>query len=99
MNVLKKTDIIRTLTSVLPEARQRFKVKSLALFGSAARGQNRPESDIDVLADFEEGADLFDFTGAAEFLEQKFQHKVDLVSRGGVRDEMKDAIFNEAILA
>ena len=43
---------------------QRWKIREFALFGSAAREDFRPDSDIDVMVEFEDGAhwDLFDFT-------------------------------------
>ena len=46
---MKKEEILRLLRGHLDELRQRFGVKSLAIFGSVARGEAGPDSDIDIL--------------------------------------------------
>ena len=61
---------------------RRLGLKSLALFGSAARGTQRPESDFDLLYEFEEDAATLDrLLDLQDFLEELLGRKVDLVSR------------------
>ena len=64
-----KQDILDVIRPLQGEIRHRFKVKEIGLFGSVVRGEQRETSDIDVLVDFEEGADLFDLVGLGYFLE------------------------------
>ena len=89
--------IVDTLAGHLPELRARYKVKSLALFGSSARGEQGPGSDIDILVEFEHGADLLDLAGVGAFLEERLGRRVDVVSKGGLRDEIRDEVTRETI--
>ncbi|MBU4246019.1 nucleotidyltransferase family protein [archaeon] len=78
------------------EMRKDYKAEVIGIFGSYARGEQKKGSDLDVLVRFYKGATLFDFVGLADFLEKKLKIKVDVVSEGGVRKELKKQIFNEA---
>lgn len=75
-----KQDIL----AVLEQNRSRLKafgVKKIGLFGSFVRGEERSESDIDLLVEFESGRKTFDtFMGLCFFLEDLLQHKVELVT-------------------
>jgi len=76
----------------------RFHVKSIALFGSVARDEARPDSDIDLLVEFDESpVSLFDFVALHDFLEQLFARKVDLVQRGTVKRQLRERVYGEAI--
>jgi predicted nucleotidyltransferase len=79
------------------EIRQRFKVKEIGIFGSTVRGERKRRSDIDVLVDFEEGADLFDLVGLSLFLERRLKHKVDVVPRRALREEIKESVLKEVV--
>ena len=90
-NILTK---LRALKSVITE---QYKAKNLELFGSYIRGEQAESSDIDILVDFKDGADLFDLIGLAQFLEEKLQRKVDVVSKRALRPELRDEVFKEAV--
>ena len=75
----------------------RYKVRGLVLFGSVARDEQVRESDVDILVDFSEGADLFDLTGLGCFLEDALQRKVDVVSRKALRKGVFETVFHDAI--
>lgn len=72
-------------------------VSSLALFGSAARNEAGPESDVDLLVEFDRPMGLFGFIGVKEYLESLLGSTVDLVSRGAVIEELKEDIYGEAV--
>jgi uncharacterized protein len=55
------------------------------LFGSAARGDERPDSDIDLLVDFDQDSSLFDLIHMARELQARFGRAVDVVSAGGLK--------------
>ncbi len=61
---------------------RQYHVRELSVFGSAARGEMRPESDVDLLVDFmpEAKVDLFDYSGLMLDLTHLIGRKVDLVS-------------------
>lgn len=92
-----KEQVLKALEALRDEVQKRYKVKSLALFGSLVRGEQSTSSDIDILVDFEDGADLFDLVGLSAFLEERLQERVDIVPMRALRTELKDAILKEAI--
>lgn len=87
----------KILVGCKEELRKKFKVKEINLFGSIIRGEQRKKSDIDILVDFEEGADLFDLVGLALYLEKKLGQKVDVVPKRALRKEIKSSVLKEAI--
>ncbi len=72
-------------------------VKSLAIFGSVARGEERLDSDVDILVEFE-GAATFDrFMDTKFFLEEILGRKVDLVTAQAIKPRMKPYIMQDLI--
>lgn len=72
-------------------------VKRLALFGSFARGEARPDSDVDILVELDRTESLFEFAGVKEYLEGILGRSVDLVMRAAVIEELKEYIYREAV--
>ena len=90
---------------ILPEAEvaeicRRYQVKELAVFGSAARGQLRPESDIDLLVEFlpEARTSLLRHAAAERELSAVLGRKVDLVSKRALRTALRETVLSEARL-
>jgi predicted nucleotidyltransferase len=84
------------LRPLLPEARARFGVRHLAVFGSVARGEATSASDLDLLVDFE-GAATFDaFMGLKLFLEDALGVRVDLVTRAALKPRLRSRIESES---
>lgn len=75
----------------------RHRGRAVAVFGSVARGEERPDSDLDFLVEFEQGSSLFDLVRIQDELQSLLGHAVDVVSLGGLlpRDEdvRQDAIW------
>jgi hypothetical protein len=63
----------------------RHHASRVRLFGSAARGDDGPDSDVDLLVDFDQGSSLFDLMRMARELETLFGRAVDIVSAGGLK--------------
>ena len=84
------------LLSHQAELRQRG-VKSLSVFGSLARGESTPTSDIDVLVEFDRPVGLFEFIRLKLYLEDLTGRRVDLVTPDAIRPAMRAAILNEAV--
>ena len=78
---------------------RRWQIKELALFGSALRDDFRPDSDVDVLVQFDPEArhTLFDMVFMQEELQQIFGREVDLVERAAV-EQSRNYIRRRAIL-
>jgi uncharacterized protein len=90
-------DLFSKIRNLKPEIERRFKAKGIQLFGSIIRGEQKEDSDIDLLVEFEDGADLFDLVGLGNFLEEQLQRKVDVVPKRALREEFRDSILSEAI--
>ena len=68
-----------------PEMERRFGVRPVALFGSVARDEARPDSDVDVLVEYLRPPGLHEFMGAIEYLEAVFGTRVDLGTHGALK--------------
>jgi len=93
---MKRDDVVR----LLAEQRQefaRFGVKSLALFGSVARDENRPESDVDILVEFEGRATFDRYMDLKFFLEDLLRGRVDLVTSKALKPRLRPYVEKEAI--
>lgn len=71
--------------------------RSVAIFGSVARGEEREGSDIDLLVEFEPGSSLFDLMRLEDELSALLGVQIDVVSAGGLKDR-DDDIRREAVL-
>lgn len=90
---LTKEIILDTLYKHKKEIRS-FGVKKISLFGSFARDEQKKNSDIDFLVEFEKNRGLFrDFYGLMHFLEDTFNKKIDLVEPEYIRKELKEDIL------
>ncbi len=94
---MTKENVIEVLRSVTEESLIKYKAQIRGIFGSVARGDESENSDIDVLVDFTEKADLFDFVGLALFLEEKLHRRVDVVPSDTIKSELRNAVMEEAI--
>jgi len=74
-----------------------LKVNRLALFGSVVRGDNKPDSDVDVLVEFSVPMTLDLYIDLHEFLEELIGCKVDLVMKDGLKPRIKPHIEKDAI--
>ena len=80
---------------------QKYGVKSIRLFGSFARGDAGPGSDVDLLVEFEPTAHvgLFEYIRLKNELSDLLACEVDLATPNAIRKAMKDEILKEAICA
>ena len=88
---MNRDEILETLRTHRDELRKRFGVKSLAVFGSVARGEAKPESDVDIVVEFNPQAHvgLFKMVELKEFLEKVLGCPVDVVTLDGLRPWMR----------
>lgn len=89
--------IISELKKHKLEIEKDFFVKEIGVFGSYIRGEERPESDIDILVDFEKPIDLFRFLDLEEKLSELFNKKVDLVSKKSLKPFIGEQILKEVL--
>jgi predicted nucleotidyltransferase len=95
----KINTIAKKLESLKPILKEQFKVESIGIFGSYTKGTQRKDSDIDILVEFEESADLslLDFIKLENYLSEVLKLKVDLVEKTALKPRIGVHILKEVI--
>ncbi|MDZ7292187.1 MAG: nucleotidyltransferase family protein [candidate division KSB1 bacterium] len=93
---MDRNEIFRILREHRTELEQ-FGVKSLALFGSAARDEIRPDSDVDFLVEFEGPATFDQYMNLKFFLEDLLGRQIDLVTRKALKPRLRPYIEKEML--
>lgn len=90
-------DILRRHESDLRERG----VRRAALFGSVARGENGPSSDIDVIVEVEPDAHItvFEYAGLKEYIASLFDGPVDVISLDGIKPQLRPTVAADAVYA
>lgn len=93
----QKGEVFTKLAALEKVLRERG-LRSLAVFGSVARDEARPDSDVDVLIDIEPEArfSLIDLVDLKDFLEARLGNKVDVVTKAGLESGIRDRVLREA---
>ena len=94
---MQRDEVLAVLKAHRDELRERFGVQSIRLFGSVARGEGGPQSDIDVLVDFGGPAGFTQYMALLFHLEELLGAKVDLVTTRGLREELRPHVEREAV--
>jgi uncharacterized protein len=97
MNAEEAISILRSATDV----RREFSVRSFRVFGSIVRGEAGPDSDIDILVEFEPDAriGLFEFARLQRRLSEVLGRHVDLVTPDALHTSLRQQILSEAVYA
>ena len=96
---MRRDEALKILSEHKAELRERFGVKSMAIFGSTARDEVTSQSDIDVLVEFDPlvAPSLLDFIHLKHFLSDELNGKVDLVEKNSLIPELRDTILAESV--
>ena len=70
---------------------------NVRVFGSVARGDDGPESDVDLLVALADDRSLLDLVGLWQDLEDLLQRKVDVVTDGGLHERIRERVLGEAV--
>ena len=96
---MQRSEALRIISEHKKEI-EGFGVRGLALFGSVARNEAGPESDVDVLVEFDNRPiGLFEFVDLQQYLESILNVPVDLVTEDGLKPRLREDILKEAIPA
>jgi len=92
-------EIKEKLEELKPLLEEKFEVKSIGIFGSYVRGGEKKGSDLDILVEFEESADLslLDFIRLENYLSEELEVKVDLVEKGTLKPRIGKHILEEVV--
>lgn len=89
------SDVLAVLRREMPDLRERYGVRSLALFGSVVRGEATEASDLDILVEYERAPTLFEFVRLQAHLSDLLAAPVDLVMRSALKPAIGQAILAE----
>ena len=90
--------IKRLLLQNKDELSQKFEVKTIGVFGSYVRGEQKLSSDVDILVEFQEPVGLFEFMKLENYLSDLLGVKVDLVSKKALKPHIGEHIMQEVIM-
>ena len=96
-----KIQTIEEIKAILKEHNEflekNYFVKNFLLFGSYAKNQQTPDSDIDLLVNFKQPIDFFEFIDLQDYISGLFNKKIDLGTISSLKEFVKDKILGEAI--
>jgi predicted nucleotidyltransferase len=97
---MNREQVLATLRAHQRELRERG-VLHVALFGSVARNEARPGSDIDILVELQPEApiDLFDYVAIIQYLDDLFPNPVDVANRGTLKPLVRPEAERDAVYA
>jgi uncharacterized protein len=91
-------EIKRILEKKKNVLQQEYGVKELGVFGSFVRGEQDGKSDLDILVEFTNTPDLFEFIRLEDSLRRSLGIRVDLVRKASIRSELRRNILSEAVM-
>jgi uncharacterized protein len=94
-----KRDQVLAIVAAHRQQLQAMGVKSLELFGSVARDEAGPDSDVDFLVEFDRPVGLFEFNQVQLYLEDILGHSVDMGRPIALREHLREPVLKEAIRA
>jgi predicted nucleotidyltransferase len=95
---VRPSDLLEAGGAVLKQIAEDRGFRRLSVFGSVARGEDRPDSDFDFLVEPPEGADLFDLRHLEEAFSKILGRDVDLVSYAGLDPELDKDVLGATVL-
>lgn len=92
-------EIKKKLEELKPFLEEKFKVKFIGIFGSYVRGEEKKGSDLDILVEFEDSANLslLDFIRLENYLSEELGVKVDLVEKTTLKPRIGKRILEEVV--
>lgn len=97
---MRRDQIIARLRAAEPELRARG-IRHAALFGSIARDEGRPDSDIDILVEFEPGSEgsIYDYMRLKEYVSGLFEAPVDVIDRDALKPHLRAPAARDTVYA
>ncbi len=90
-------DLVNEKHEAILQAATRYGAYNVRVFGSVARGEATPDSDVDFLVDLQPGRSLLDLGGLLMELQDILACEIDLVTEQGLRERVRQTILDEAI--
>lgn len=94
---MTRDEILQTLREHQAELAERYAVRSLALFGSVARGEATTASDVDLLVEFDRPVGLFELFALQDELEAILRCSVDVGTAQSLKPRVREKVLEEAV--
>ncbi len=94
---MQRDEALKILSDHKYELRDKFGVTSIAIFGSTARDEAGPDSDVDTLIEIERPAGFFKIARVKFYLEDILETEVDLATPGALRPPIRERIYEDLI--
>ncbi|MDY6936752.1 MAG: nucleotidyltransferase family protein [Cyanobacteriota bacterium] len=94
-----KSDEVITILAAHREQLKAMGVKSLNLFGSVARDEARPDSDVDFLVEFDRPVGLFEFIEVRLYLQDILGCDVDMGTENALREHLREPVLEDVVRA
>ncbi len=89
---------VEEISEKIEDICREYAITLFAIFGSSARGDNRPDSDIDILVRFKEVKSLLEIVHIQNEVSEVLKRKVDLVTEGSIPEKLKKVIISDSIV-
>jgi len=89
-------DLLNTKRDEILRITARHGGRNMRVFGSVARGEDKPDSDVDMVVDLDEDRTLFDLIGLQQDIEDLLGRTVDLLTEKGINPRLRERILREA---
>lgn len=96
MQLIAGPDSLTPIRGEILRIAARHGLRRLRIFGSIARGEAGPASDLDLLVDIDDGRSLIDLIAAKQEIEDLIERKVDIVTEDGLHGPRRDSILKDA---
>jgi uncharacterized protein len=93
---MRPSEALRQHRDAVQRAARRHRALRVCVFGSASRGEDREDSDLDLLVDFDDDASLFDVFALQDELEALLAHRVDIATQRGLHPLIRERVLREA---
>lgn len=93
---MNRRDVLKDKRKEILRIAERYGAKNVRIFGSVARGDVGPDSDVDFLVDLEPGRNLFDLGGFLYEVQELLGVSVDVVTENGLRDHVRPSVLRDA---
>jgi hypothetical protein len=92
------TWVLAELRELQPELKKRYPIRAIGVFGSYVRGEQRDDSDLDVLVDLGQGMTLIDLVGLQLAIGEALGLRVDLAVKDALKPRIEKRILAEAVM-
>ena len=95
--MINKEEILKKLRQEMPHLKEKYHVEKIGIFGSYVRGEQRPDSDLDLMVTFSQPIGFFKFIELEDYLTEKLGVRVELVTSDAIKPLIRKQVFEETI--